>query len=446
MTAKMSAELTNNRSLASENEDLRERLREAEETLDAIRSGEVEALVMGDQIFMLQSAEAESNRFRGEVLEQISDIAVAVDLDDRLIYLNQAAESKYGVSASDVLGRKQDDLFRIRWLTDDGKAAKDKALLSEGVWRGENAHLLADGSGFYAECTIGTLTDADGNATGYLSVIRDITDRKRSEQELREAHDELERRVEDRTKELAASNIALKEEVAIRSRVEKQRGDLLQRLVNSQEDERRRIARDIHDKLGQRITALRLQITSLADANAGEQSLDGILEQLQRTALRLDSEVSFFSWELRPALLDDIGLPEAAKAYVDDWSHNYSVSSEFSVRGFGEKRLESDTETHLYRIMQEALNNVVKHADATRAGVLLEWNPKEVVLIVEDNGRGFDVAKLGEQDDGDKKLGLVGIKERAALVGGEVHIESSDHSGTALFVRIPASLVKAAVA
>src|SRR6476646_7459015 len=143
MTAKMSAELTNNRSLASENEDLRERLREAEETLDAIRSGEVEALVMGDQIFMLQSAEAESNRFRGEVLEQISDIAVAVDLDDRLIYLNQAAESKYGVSASDVLGRKQDDLFRIRWLTDDGKAAKDKALLSEGVWRGENAHLLA---------------------------------------------------------------------------------------------------------------------------------------------------------------------------------------------------------------------------------------------------------------------------------------------------------------
>jgi PAS domain S-box-containing protein len=273
----MSAELTNNRSLASENEDLRERLREAEETLDAIRSGEVEALVMGDQIFMLQSAEAESNRFRGEVLEQISDIAVAVDLDDRLIYLNQAAESKYGVSASDVLGRKQDDLFRIRWLTDDGKAAKDKALLSEGVWRGENAHLLADGSGFYAECTIGTLTDADGNATGYLSVIRDITDRKRSEQELRKAHDELERRVEDRTKELAASNIAFKEEVAIRSRVEKQRGDLLQRLVNSQEDERRRIARDIHDKLGQRITALRLQITSLVDANAGEQSLEGIL-------------------------------------------------------------------------------------------------------------------------------------------------------------------------
>jgi len=96
--------------------------------------------------------------------------------------------------------------------------------------------------------------------------------------------------------------------------------------------------------------------------------------------------------------------------------------------------------------MQEALNNVVKHADATRAGVLLEWNPKEVVLIVEDNGRGFDVTRLGEQDEADKKLGLVGIRERAALVGGDVHIESSDHSGTALFVRIPASLVKAAPA
>ena len=446
MTAKISANPANNGSLAAENEDLRQRLRDAEETLEAIRSGEVEALVVGDQVFMLQSAEAASNRFRGEVLEQISDIAVAVDLNDRVIYLNQAAERKYGVLASDVLGRKQDDLFNIRWLNDDDKAAKDRAILEDGVWRGENAHFLADGSGFYAECTIGRLTDPEGDLSGFLSVIRDITDRKRSEQELREAHDELERRVADRTKELGASNLALKEEVAIRGRVEKQRGDLLQRLVNSQEDERRRIARDIHDKLGQRITALRLQITSLADANAGKQSLDGILEQLQRTALRLDSEVSFFSWELRPALLDDIGLPEAAKAYVDDWSHNYSISSEFSVRGFGEKRLDPDTETHLYRIMQEALNNVVKHAEATRAGVLLEWNPKEVVLIVEDNGLGFDVTKLGERDEVDIKLGLVGIKERAALVGGEVHIESSDHSGTALFVRIPASLVKAAPA
>ena len=446
MTAKISANPANNGSLAAENEDLRQRLRDAEETLEAIRSGEVEALVVGDQVFMLQSAEAASNRFRGEVLEQISDIAVAVDLNDRVIYLNQAAERKYGVLATDVLGRKQDDLFNIRWLNDDDKAAKDRAILEDGVWRGENAHFLADGSGFYAECTIGRLTDPEGDLSGFLSVIRDITDRKRSEQELREAHDELERRVADRTKELGASNLALKEEVAIRGRVEKQRGDLLQRLVNSQEDERRRIARDIHDKLGQRITALRLQITSLADANAGKQSLDGILEQLQRTALRLDSEVSFFSWELRPALLDDIGLPEATKAYVDDWSHNYSISSEFSVRGFGEKRLDPDTETHLYRIMQEALNNVVKHANATRAGVLLEWNPKEVVLIVEDNGLGFDVTKLGERDEVDIKLGLVGIKERAALVGGEVHIESSDHSGTALFVRIPASLVKAAPA
>src|SRR5215468_9612125 len=95
-------------SLVAENIELRERLREAEEMLDAIRSGDVEALVVGEQVFMLQSAEVASNHFRGEVLEQISDIVVAVDNDGHLTYLNQAAEKKYGVSASDVLGRKQD--------------------------------------------------------------------------------------------------------------------------------------------------------------------------------------------------------------------------------------------------------------------------------------------------------------------------------------------------
>src|SRR4029078_5404413 len=140
-----------------------------------------------------------------------------------------------------------------------------------------------------------------------------------------------------------------------RAKVEKQRGDLLQRIVSSQEDERRRIARDIHDKLGPRVTALRLQIASLADDVGDREKSAGSIELLQRTALRLDSEISFLAWELRPAALDDLGLPEAAKAYIEDWSHNYKISSDFDIRGFGTDRLLPEVETHLYRIMQEAL-------------------------------------------------------------------------------------------
>src|SRR6185436_16161080 len=99
--------------------------------------------------------------------------------------------------------------------------------------------------------------------------------------------------------------------------------------------------------------------------DADPEKFDGHIELLQRTALRLDSEISFLAWELRPAALDDLGLPEAAKAYIEDWSHNYKISSDFNLRGFTNGRLPADAETHLYRIMQEALNNVVKHAKAT---------------------------------------------------------------------------------
>jgi PAS domain S-box-containing protein len=424
--------------LKAENAELRLRLDEAEETLRAIRSGEVEALVIGGQIYTLESADAESNRFRGAALAQINDMVVAVDNERHITYINPSAERHYGVKASDVLGLTSDKMVTVRWPDGDKSAEVLATIERDGFWRGENIHVRTDGSEFVVEATVSRLRDADGNPTGRLAVIRDITKRKRAEEELQKAHDELEERVKKRTIELARTNAALIKEMAARSEIEKQRGNLLQRIVTSQEDERRRIARDIHDKLGQRVTALRLQIASLADERADPEKYEGSIELLQRTALRLDSEVSFLAWALRPAALDDLGLPHAARAYIEDWSHNYKISSDFSLRGFDGTRLMPEVETHLYRIMQEALNNIIKHAEATNVSVLLEWNRSGVNLIIEDNGKGFTVSKTGKRRSGNG-LGLMGMRERATLIGGEIEIESSPKAGTTLFVRVPVS-------
>jgi PAS domain S-box-containing protein len=433
----MDSSVENIKSLRAENAELRARLEEAEEHLEAIRSGEVEALVIGEQVYLLESAEAASNRFRGNVLEQINDIVFAVDADDRLIYLNPPAERKYGVRSSDVLGEKLDDLFAVRWESATDESAWRRSIENRGNWRGENVHITRDGEEFYAESMIGKLFDAERRYTGKMAVIRDITSRKRVEEELRTAREELEQRVRHRTHELAETYDALRREMEERSKLEKLRTELLERIVTSEEEERGRIARDIHDQLGQRVTALRLQIANLIDNGVDPEKLPGQVELLRRTAMRLDSEISFLAWELRPAALDDLGLPDAAAAFLEDWSHNYKISSDFNLQGFGEKRLDPTMETQLYRIMQEALNNIAKHSKASRVNVLLSWNRDEVSLVVEDNGHGFDAAAMENPRGTGKGFGLMSMRERASLVGGKIEIESGEGTGTTVYARFP---------
>lgn len=424
--------------LRAEVSNLKIRLKEAEDTLSAIKSGEVDAFFINGEIYTLESADAASNRFRGEALALINEAVIAVDNERRIIYLNPAAERQYKIQASDVLGLPLSDVLKVQW--NDGKDHSGELLgnlEAGGHWRGESVHVRKDGTTFAAESSISLLEDFNGTSGGRLAVIRDISERKRAEKELQRAHDELEIRVIERTKELADANRALKKEVDVRTKMERHRADLLQRVVSSQEDERRRIARDIHDKLGQRVTALRLQIASLSDELSQFEKFEGSIELLKRTALRLDSEVSFLAWELRPAALDDLGLPDAARAYLEDWSHNYKISSDFSLRGFTNQRLNPDVETHLYRIMQESLNNIVKHAHASRVNVLLDLNDNGVTLIVEDNGIGFDNARIEDAREAGRGLGLLGMKERVILIGGSVEIESNPGEGTTLFIRVP---------
>ena len=250
----------------------------------------------------------------------------------------------------------------------------------------------------------------------------------------------MERRVAERTEELSSAVESMLTEVKERRAAEEHARGLVGQLVTAQEDERRRISRDLHDQLGQQLTALRLKLAALKAACDGHPELCAQIEAVQELAERVDGEVDFLAWELRPAALDDLGLTAALTNYAREWSKHYNVPAEVQVTGFatGGLRLPPQTETCLYRIAQEALNNVYKHAQAARVSVILERRGPDAVLVVEDDGVGFDSSEA-QGWEGERGLGLVGMRERAALLGGSVEFESEPGRGTTVFARVPIS-------
>lgn len=177
-------------SLLAENAELRARLEEAEDTLRAIRTGEVDALISdgpdGPLVFILQSSDAESNRFRSDILGKVSDAVIAVDEERRLIYMNAAAERQYGVTASQVLGQPVSMMIDSRWFAPEDHDEYQTTLAETGVWRGRNIHVKLDGTVVHVESTVSRLFAPDGTPAGRLAVIRDITGYKAAEEALRE--------------------------------------------------------------------------------------------------------------------------------------------------------------------------------------------------------------------------------------------------------------------
>ena len=175
----MSANTPDVQVLLAQNEELRARLEEAEDALRAIRAGEVDALVVesagGPQIFTLQGVDAESNRFRGELLAQVRDAVIVVDDEQRLTYLNASAERQYGVAAADVIGLPIDRMYETRWPAAEAEGAARKALCDTGHWHGELTHVTRSGATMQVEMSVTRLRAVNGTGPGQIAVIRDIT-------------------------------------------------------------------------------------------------------------------------------------------------------------------------------------------------------------------------------------------------------------------------------
>lgn len=369
------------------------------------------------------------------LMENVTDYAIfSVDTDGVIETWNNGAERIFGYRAEEIIGRTSDVLFTPEDIArgvnvNEMRSARQKGRSSDETW-----YVKKDGSRFFANMVMMPLI-VGKRLTGYAKIVSDLTERKRRAEELQSAHDELELRVFQRTKELGETNELLRQEIRHRKQSEKQRVNLLHRIVSAQEAERKRIARDIHDQLGQRLTALRLKLASLRDLCAGGDLITARVERLQEIAALLDSEVSFLASELRPSVLDDLGLEEALRAYAGEWAGHFDIRLSFHSNGLLGKRYGKEAETQIYRIAQEALNNVAKHSNAAEVTVMAEQTSEFLVLIVEDSGSGFAVDS-GSMQSG-KGLGLIGMRERAALIGAELEIESGPGKGTTVFLRLP---------
>jgi PAS domain S-box-containing protein len=339
-------------------------------------------------------------RYLDLLLATVTDAVVASDDKFVLTAWNAAAESTYGRRADEVLGQPDALVFRTDFVGVE-RAEAIQRLVQTGRFHGELTHRRRDGKRIHIESRAAALFDSAGKRLGYVSVNRDITDRRNAEETIRA---------------------------------------LLNDVITAQEEERRRIARELHDETAQTLTSLLVGLAALEEsqelaqarvaASALRASVSAALEGVKRIARGL-----------RPSILDDLGLEEALERLAADVSRNAPFTVDLHVTGPRTPRLADAVEIALYRITQEALTNAGKHAAPKAVSVLVHRNGNAVRLVIEDDGRGFDVdATLSGT-----KLGLMGMRERAHLIGGSMTVESSRGQGTTLCVSVPIYVPPAAL-
>ncbi|MEM2126061.1 MAG: GAF domain-containing protein [Candidatus Methanosuratincola sp.] len=210
---------------------------------------------------------------------------------------------------------------------------------------------------------------------------------------------------------------------------------LSQQLLEAQERERRHIARELHDEIGQALTAVKVNLQSvkrLTESSELTSPLNDSIGLVERTL----QQVRDLSLDLRPSLLDDLGVVSALRWYIDRQAQRAGFEARF-VTNLPEKRLPSDLETTCFRVVQEALTNILRHAQATEVWIELRQEETTLVLSIRDNGIGFDVETVVQNASGDLGLGILGMKERVQLIGGEINIQSTQPHGTEVLVKFP---------
>jgi signal transduction histidine kinase len=217
----------------------------------------------------------------------------------------------------------------------------------------------------------------------------------------------------------------------IRQEREQLRRQFFDGIISAQEDERKRIARELHDGTSQSLTSLIIGLRNLSET-CGSSDLRPQIQQLREETNRTLDDVHALAVQLRPAVLDDLGLKAAVDHLVEEWQSRHRIVTDVCVY-LGNIRLSDYIETAVYRIIQEALTNIAKHAQASSVSVLVERRNSDVVTIIEDDGQGFDIKNAPNSG----RLGLLSMQERAELLGGTLVVESTPKQGTSIFVTLP---------
>jgi PAS domain S-box-containing protein len=369
--------------------ELRHRLRAAEDTVRALRAGEVDALVVtgaaDEHVVTLQGADLPYRI----LLDQMFAGAVTLTPDGLIAYCNRRFADIVRTPVARVIGAP------LRRFVHPAERPALAALLeraSRDRIGGEFAARAGDGTSVPLSVTFAPLRlDGDADAKGLIGVVVDATERKQQEQ--------------------------------LRDR-------LIEQVMTAQDEERRRIARELHDETGQSLTALLVGLRTIEGSRTIAQAIE-LAQQLRETAARTLHDVGRLARGLHPRVLDDLGLAVAVIRYVQEFVRLHGIADDTRIEGLDEGPLLPLVQNTVYRVLQEALTNVARHAGARRVIVRLVRNEATVELRVQDDGIGFDLA-------GDRRgLGLRGMQERAALLGGSVEVESQPGAGTTITAHFP---------
>ena len=366
---------------------------------DRIATAIGRARLFGAEQKARHDAETAEARFR-LLVDGVHDYAFyMLDRAGRVESWNAGAERLLGYGADEVVGRHV-SMFYVPEAARQGMPGRTlERAAAEGRAIEEGWSQRKDGSRFWAEVLVTALRNREGRLAGYSVLTHDVTERRR--------HAEV-------------------------------RARLLEQVITAQEEEQRRIARELHDETGQSLTSLLVGLRTLEAAPDLAAAHEQVAEMRRVTARTLD-EVHRLARGLRPAVLDELGLVPAVEQLALEFMQGRGVAVDVSAVGFGPERLPPALETTVYRVVQEALTNTAKHGGARTVSIVLQQRGQVVQAIVSDDGCGFDVEATLRTPAPRAHLGLHGMRERAALVGGTVTIESTHGEGTTIYVRVPVS-------
>jgi PAS domain S-box-containing protein len=367
----------------------------------------------------------------------------------RLIRWSGEAERVFGWRAEEVLGKCMED-FRWVYEEDQTQVSEVSADLTSGtnpLRFSYNRNYHKDGTVIHCEWYNSSLLDDSGHLRSILSLVLDITERKQAEAALKKAHDELEARIQERTAELTKINEDLTLEIAERLKMEQvlqesrnQLRALASQILSAQENERKRIGREVHDVLGSALSAIKFKIEHVIHQidDLSTKDLIGNLENIVPPIKEAIEEVRRIQYDLRPPLLDDLGIVATLSWYCRRFETIYSAIKVDQTVTVQEEVIPEPLKITLFRIVQEALNNIAKYAKADSVFLGLRKVDNAIELSIRDNGEGFDPESLSSREGSKKGLGLSSMKERTEYAGGSFSIESAKGRGTIIRAVWPA--------
>ena len=372
-------------------------------------------------------------RFRA-IYDQTYEFIGLLYPDGRLIDANQTALAFRGLRLSDVVEKP---FWETPWwdvsfeLQEKIKAGIGKAATGEFV-RLRAQHRAQDGAIEEIDFSLTPIVDQTGTVTQIITEGRRITALVKIQDRLRQAHAELERRVQERTSELEKVNAVLLQQQEELRRQQQRLQDLTGKLLVAQESERQRIAQELHDDITQRLAALTIDLRHLRLQGSPVIELD----QLHDRAKQLTTDVQRLSHQLHPSALDHLGLEEAVHDHVEEFAVRTGLATQVVVRGLP-SMIPLTQATCLYRVLQESLQNIQKHANATSVLIRLLTTTRGVGLCVHDDGRGFEDTPETARRNG---LGLTSMAERVGVLQGTFRVKTKPGDGTEVHAWVPLEL------